>query len=250
MAMSTSLGMSESVVMVSMWRDDAGRELGRRAMHLLQKGECYEALRWVWVVGDSSDGTEGRLRAMTRAMGCEDRVTVVRFDTGIAGDDPESRIKRLSMTANRWWDEIRAEDVYCLIHESDLVSPKDVVKRLVAHAEAGRCPAAGWPVLKLGASWVFYDTYAYRRDGVHFSNWPPFHACYRAGEVFEVDSVGSLWLMWAEDVRGPQGVRCERRGAVDLCAGMKARGRRIWVDSTLVIVQPEGLWKPQVAPAE
>lgn len=226
------------VVMLSMWKDDSERDLKQRALRLLSK--TYPALRWVWVVGDSEDDTEARLRALVVAHPAGERVTIVRHDTGIVGDDPETRLLRLSETANAWWPEVREDDAYCLIHESDIDSPPDLVERFLA---TGKCPVAGWPLLKLGSQWLFYDSFVYRKDGVRFTNTPPYHACYRPGEVFEVDSVGTVWMFYAEDVRA--GARCDRMGALDLCRWMRERGRRIYVDSTLVMYQPVELWTPQ-----
>ena len=54
-------GGAPKVVLLSLWRDDTGRHLEARVAHLL--GKTYPALRWLWVVGDSADGTEDALRA-------------------------------------------------------------------------------------------------------------------------------------------------------------------------------------------
>lgn len=256
-----------AVVMLSMWRNDAKRRLQERVTYLLSK--TYPALRWVWIVGDSTDDTEARLRELATKHPAGGRVTIARRDTSIAGEDPESRIRRLSETANAWFDYVEEGDSYCLIHESDLVSSPDVVERLLA---TGKCPVAGWPVLEVNNERLFYDTWAYRCWGWRFSNRAPYHPCYRPDELFEVDSVGSVWLFYAEDVRvsGPGSAkdvalrpaqdvalrqaqdvaRCIDRGALDLCAWMTAHGRSIWVDPTLTILQPTSLWTTQAPPAE
>lgn len=234
------------VVMLSMWRNDEQRWLSERVRHLLSKS--YPALRWLWLVGDSQDGTEAALRAEAALWGEADRVRIERHDTGIVGEDPESRMRRLSETTNAFWPYLEAADFYCLLHESDLFSPADVVERLLA---TQRCPVAGWPVLELANhEQVFYDTYAYRQGGVRFGNRAPYHACYRPDALFEVDSVGSVWLFHAGDVRGADGVRCADRAALDLCAGLKRRGRRIWVEPRLRIEQPLALWVAQTPPPE
>lgn len=230
-------GARDGVVMVSLWKDDGERRLAERMWHLVGKSHPAPWLRWVWVVGDSSDDTEERLRAV--AVGR--RITVVRRDTGIVGDEPETRLRRLSETVNAAWEYV-GDARWVVLHESDIVSPADVVERLVSHAEAGRAPVAGWPVLGDGPNAVFYDIWGYRAGGTLFSNWPPYHAVYRPDEVFEVDSVGTCWLFHAEDVRGPDGIRCVDRAVLDLCAGMRERGRRFWVDPGLRVVQPVDLW--------
>jgi len=228
------------VMMLSLWRNDEGRQLPDRIAQLLLKS--YPELRWVWVVGDSADGTEERLRRVARTV---KGIEVVKADTGIVGDEPGTRMRRLSLTASAGLDRVRPEDDYVLIHESDIISPHDLVERLLA---TGKCPVAGWPVLGGQSGGIFYDTWAYRKDGRKFSNEPPHHPAYRPDQLFEVDGVGTVWMFHAEDVRA--GVRCEALAAVELCQKLRARGRRIWVDPTLVVVQPLDLLIPHAHPKE
>lgn len=230
------------VVGLAMWRNDQHRDLERRMSILLSKS--YPGLRWVWVVGDSEDYTEQHLRSLVALWQMQDRVTIVHHDTGMVGDDPATRMLRLSATANVYLAQVRAEDDLCLLHESDIDSPVDVVERLLA---TGKCPVAGWPLLRLGSEWVFYDVAVYRKDGVLFSNRPPYHACYRPGELFEVDAAGTCLLFPAACVRA--GARCIDAGVLDLCNWMKDHGYSLWVDPTLVVHQPTELWTPQ-APAD
>lgn len=225
-----------NVVMCSMWRDDATRRLTQRAAHLLSKAEDYPNLRWVWVVGDSRDDTVHRLADLT--VGRD--VTIVEMETGILGEDTPARLRRLSQTANVYLDYLTAEDDYILIHESDIISPADVVNRLVAHADAGRCPVAGWPVLDIRRGRrVFYDTWAYRQGGRQFTNAAPYHPAYVPDAPFVVDSAGTMLLFAAADA--PH-VRMEAGGFLDICAGLRAQGRSIWVDPQLIIEQPHALW--------
>ena len=224
------------VVMCSLWKDDLHRRLVDRVEHLLAKAETYPNLRWVWVVGDSRDDTTHALAGLSHGY----PVTIVDIgDTGIEGDDYASRLRRLGETANEWWNWI--DDVeYVLVHESDIISPADVVNRLVAHAGQGRCPIAGWPVLELRPNHhVFYDVFCYRKDGVRFSNNPPYHACYQPDRPFLVDSFGTMYLFHAEDV--PL-VHFEDMAVLDLCRQLREQGRDLWVDPTLIVDQPRDLW--------
>ncbi len=229
------------VVMLSMWRNDGERNLAWRAQHLLSKS--YPALRWVWVVGDSSDDTYARLLEVIDAVNPWRRVDLVQIDSHIVGDDPVTRRRRLGATANAWLNQLREGDDYLLVHESDIVSPVNLIERFLDHARAGRCPIAGWPILPLGQNRaVFYDIWAYRKDGVMFMNHPPFHACYRPHETFEVDSVGTCWMFAAADARA--GARFGDDAVLTMCADLRARGRRFWVDPDLIVVQPNELWVP------
>jgi hypothetical protein len=222
----------ERVAIMSLWQNDAAT-VEARAAHLLEKSH-YGPLRWVWVVGDSSDETEARLQAIVDAH-YEKDITIVRHDTHIIGEAPATRLVRLSETANAGLDAVRANDDYWLLHESDLRSPVSLVTRFL---NTGKCPIAGW--VTLGESDVFYDTFAYRKDGVMFSNSVPYHRCYWPDRLFEVDCVGSCWMAHAEDIRA--GVRCHEQGVIDLCQQFKERGRTLWVDPRISIVQPVELW--------
>jgi len=209
--------------------------------HLLAK--TYPALRWIWIVGDSQDDTYRRLLDIVNDVRNLRSIDLLVRDTGIAGDDLASRHRRLGQTANAWCDLVRPEDDYLLVHESDIISPADVVEAFLGHAQAGRCPVAGWPLLPIGEGQaVFYDIWAYRKDGQIFANCPPFHPCYRPDQPFEVDSFGTCWMMHAQDIR--DGARFGDRAVLDMCAWLKAHGRHLWVDPGLVVIQPGELWEP------
>jgi hypothetical protein len=225
------------VVLVSLWRNDEFRALSARAAHLLAK--TYPNVRWLWLVGDSSDGTEGVLRRQTEN---NPKVTVVKADTGIEGSDPWTRLRRLGATVDRALETINDEDDLVLIHESDLRSAPNVIERFLA---TGLCPIAGWPTLDLGARRVFYDTWAYRAAGTKFTNYPPYHQVYRPNEPFEVEGFGSVYMFHAEDVRA--GLRSGSRACLTLCDQLRTRfGRTLWVDPRIEIVQPTELWTPSV----
>lgn len=227
-----------TVVMCSMWRNDADRDLERRAAHLLSK----RTDRLIWIVGDSDDDTYERLREIAAH---DKRVMVAAYVSGVWGQDFDSRLRRLSMTANQWFAMLPAAAVHVIVHESDLVSPPDVVERLLAHAAVGRRCVAGWPVIRLEAQGApreqFYDTWGYRADGVQFAAWPPYHTVYRAEEPFEVDSFGSVYMMPREHVW--RGIDDWTDGAIGLCAHLRAAGERLWVDPTLRVEQPVHLWE-------
>lgn len=224
-----------AVVMMSLWRNDAGRKIRERAYHLLDKS--YPNLRYVWVVGDSQDRTVDLLHDISWKQHKE--VQFVKANTGIEGEEVHIHRKRLSLSANFGFATVRAEDEFWVIHESDLITPVNIVELFLA---TGKCPVGGWPTLTSGGRTIFYDTWSYRKDGVKFINDPPYHACFRAGEIFEVDSVGSCWMFYAQDLRS--GVRCFDEGCVELCAKFKKLGRMIWVDQRIPVVQPEDMWIP------
>lgn len=223
-----------NVVMSSLWRNDSARNLDTRAAHLLSKTNPTGAMRWVWVVGDSADDTEPRLHAIAAASGCD--VTMVRYDTHIEGDSPARRLTRLSNTANAAFEMLRDEDDVWIIHESDLISPANLVWRMVV---SGKDVLAPW--ITLGDR--FYDSWGFGKDGVLFNNDYPYHACYRPDQPFELDSVGSVMMFPADQLR--RNVRFHNMGVRDLCKQFKENGLKIWCDPTIHVIQPVELWTVQ-----
>jgi hypothetical protein len=230
------------VAMLSLWRDDAKRDIENRARHLLSKS--YPALRWIWVVGDSDDDTYQRLLAIINEVAPWRHVDLLRHTTEFRGADVVARRRRLSASANFGLSLLRPDDDYLLMHESDLRSPLNLVEIFLGHAQAGRCPIAGWPILPInGNQAVFYDIWAYRSNGVMFTNAPPYSPVYRADAPFEVDSFGSCWLAAADDMRDTR-IRFGEMAVLDVCAQLRERGRQLWVDPKLTIIQPPALWVP------
>lgn len=213
------------VVALSFWRNDMGKRIEERVHHLL--GKSYGNLRFIWVTGDNSDETEEYLRGIAAQ---DKRVSVIRFDTQIEGDEPNIRLHRLGLTANAGLEAIRKGDTYAMIHESDLVSPVDVVEQFIA---SGKDVIAGF--VWLGD--IFYDVYAYRKHGVKFSNHAPYFPDFDMHGLNELDSVGSCWMFPAR-----AGLRCTIGGCVEMCDNLRAMGYKIWCDPRIRIEQPIDLW--------
>lgn len=223
--------MRETVAMLSLWRNDMERHLERRIEHLLSKEGVS---RWIWVIGDSTDNTEDILAAWADAM---PYITLIKHDTGMgAATSPDEKLIRQSLTVSAGLAALTEEDDYVLLHESDLISPEDVAPRFLA---TKRRAVAGWVTLGDGPE-VFYDTYAYRRNGMKFTNDPPYHPDYRPDRLFEVDSFGSCFLAPAWALKG---LPVQRGGVIEMCAHMRALGLSLWVDPSVHIVQPRDLWE-------
>lgn len=229
--------------MLSFWRNDVARNLTARAAHLLDK--TYPALEWVWIVGDSDDTTAEALHDIQASAAVGLAISIVDIgDTGIPGDDPNVRLRRLSVTAQAGVDQVTPADDVVIIHESDIQSPPDLVERLLAIPQA---VVGAWPVL--GAAPLFYDIWAYRGlDGEHFTNYPPYHPTYRADAPFALASVGTVWKFPAAAVQA--GLRCATFGCVELCAGLRAQGYGVWCDPRIEVVQPLALWTAARFPVE
>ncbi len=231
------------VVMQSMWMNDVERRLSERVAMLLNK--TYRNLRWTWLVGDCEDNTADWLRYHLATCWSDkaDRVTLIEMQTRVIGHSQVQRLRRMCVTANIGLDSVRPTDDYLLIHESDLETPVDLIELLLA---TGKCPIAGWVTMQVNPiENVFYDIWGYRQNGKCFTDVHPYCDNYNPTQPFEVDSVGSVWMMHAEDFVGPDGVRIETEACVEMCEKLRERGRTIWVDPTLPIVQPKDLWEPQ-----
>jgi len=222
------------VVLMSLWRNDVGRDLEQRIDRLLAK---ESVTRWVWVTGNNDDATEDALAAVASKR---DDVTLIHYDSPTLGTNPDERLARLSETASVGLDDVRETDAYWCIHESDLISPVDVVTRLLAMQgdEPKVCAGMVWLGDQIGQCW--YDSYAYRKDGVWFTNSFPYHACVDMENPFEVHSAGSVMLFPAAPINA--GMRMERGGLIELSQKLREAGYRIIVDPKLNIIQPTHLW--------
>lgn len=215
------------IVVVSLWRNDADRNILCRVKHLLNKYSNKEDVRWLWGVGDCSDDTEKILRAVISP-----KVEIVNVDTGIAGETLATRRHRLAVSASILFTRIRKTDDLVCLHESDILSPEDVLDRL-----SSINPTAGWPILNLKDGSVFYDTFAYRHlKGHYFSPKEK-----KPDQKFQVSSFGTVWMAPASLVQGRiLGDDC----VVDLCKQWRTEGIELFVDPNVTVVQPTDLWSP------
>jgi hypothetical protein len=217
------------IVIMSLWRNDADRQLEERIDHLLAKKCVHHEVRWLWAVGDSTDDTEYLLRRTALA---EPRITVIRSDSGVEGNDLTSRRFRASWTASHMFSEIHEDAKYACLHESDLLSPPDVLDKLLAT----KTPVAAWPVIRLNGHPQFYDIWAFRgMDGVPFRadmQPPAYPICVR--------SFGSCWIAPANLVRNRV---LDETAIVGLCQQWHNEGVTMWVNPSVVVEQPTGLWE-------
>ena len=231
------------IMMYSLWRNDEHRNIQARMRHLTDK--TYGDLRWVWVCGDSSDATADILRDFAEEMRYHDGldITVVEHFTGIEGMDHYSRLLRLSASCSEAVAQTRESDDYIVVHESDLQSPPDLIEQFLA---TGKDYVAGATWLDLTEGRVFYDVWAFYRNGKRFSNGEPYHRDWTDDELLEVDSFGSCWMVPAAPFFGPNGIRVKYDAAREMCGRLKRRdpSARFWLAPWIEIVQPRELWEP------
>ncbi len=222
------------IVMLSLWRNDVARDLEARVAHLLSK-TCKQGLRWLWITGDNDDETCQRLSdAIPEGM----PVTIIDANTGIVGEDIDTRRRRGSETATELFAHIESTDDFACLHESDLRSEHDVVDQLLASGNGS--PIAGWPTLGNGPRPRFYDIWAYRDlRGRPFSPRSPFAKGYTPHAPFEVGSFGSVWLVPAPLLKDRV---IETRAVLELCQQWRAEGVTLLADPRIAVVQPLELW--------
>lgn len=226
------------IVVMSLWRNDANRNLRERALHLLDKKRSleYEAV-FLWAVGDCNDDTYEQLCGIAVEYFDSHTIFVLRADTGIVGEDVDTRRMRSSATATRMFaafPHYYPSAKYVMLHESDLQSPPDVIDRLL---ECDPFPCAGWPIITLADGPQFYDTWAYRYTaGDYFTAGAP-----QPQYPFRVRGFGSVWAAPAHLVAG-RVLKC--LAIRELCEQWWEEGVPMFCDPRVIIEQPTALWSP------
>lgn len=256
--------MKPKVAILSLWRNDAYSFLEERAYHLLDK--TYPNTKHIWIVGDTTDQTANKLKRIVRNLPhillrydgviripneihmAKKGIVIYQHDTEFAdGLTVADRLKRLEGSANLGLDCLSHLDDYVMIHESDIMSPPNIVELFMENAQQGRCPIASWPVLYDKDKYVFYDTWAYRANGYRFMNYPPYHPVYDENNPFIVDSVGTCWMFPAGFVLGENKIRLtDGTATIGLCNKLRERGATIWVDPTIIVEQNINLYVKRV----
>lgn len=227
------------IVVMSLWRNDADRNLRERALHLLSKTSVNHDVGFLWAVGDCDDDTWGQLRQIMEEFSFKKDIMMIRVDTGIVGEDVDTRRKRSSATATAMFGFLKTyyatQAKYAMLHESDLQSPRDVIDRLLLTGSGQPC--AGWPVIDIGQGPQFYDTWAYRYlSGAYFSADAP-----KPKRRLRIRGFGSVWVAPYSLVAG----RVLKHFAIrELCEQWYQEGVDMYCDPLTEIVQPVGLWSP------
>jgi len=204
-----------------------------------------EQLSWSLCIleGDSDDGTWDYL--VRWASEC-DWIVIGQEDVGepIEGEGIDGRAERWARAGNACFDLIDAVPEYShvLWMESDLCFPLDLLTRLLSHNVDIVAPMV----------WIgghFYDTWGFRDlKGKKWSNYPPYHPKYQSDSLLEMGSVGSCVLFRREILdagvrfRGPY----ETGLLVGVCNDARAKGFRVFADTSTSILHPVSLWADQM----
>lgn len=212
-----------------------------KQMEYLRKERTDINFHYVFGYGDSTDETCDLLHHLSPKS--TDLLDVSHGGAHYGSIVHPTRFKQLAYVGNRLWERIPLDADYVLHIESDLIWRVQDLSCLLKHAERlhgvfsnplARCIIAPRIMHTDGR---FYDTWAFRKDGVGFKNEPPFHSSLLDDENFiELDSVGSCFVLKADLARHLNWP--EKDVVVGLCKQARDMGTRIFLDKFVEVYHP------------
>lgn len=198
--------------------------------------------------GDSTDNTRTLLIGALTHTGLPARV----IDTTHGGpeygsfENPE-RFKQIAVWANRIWANISENADIVIFVDSDLIWEPDMLATLVNYVQHDAKMVVAPRVLHLdnpySPDWTepaWYDTFAFRSDGIRFVNNPPYHhrlnGGYTAGSMVPLDSAGGCMVMSGVLARASR--FSELDAIVGLCRDICAAGGNIQLAPNAVVYHP------------
>jgi hypothetical protein len=172
------------------------------------------------IEGDSTDGTRARLQ-QPRDLDVD--VVIHEHGGPVYGstEDP-ARMAQLTGVGNAIFNSVRESDDVLVYVESDLMWDAATIHSLMLSVICGACDVVA-PLVFAGPH--FYDIYAFRKNGVRFSPFYPYHADLNGEQLVDVDSAGSCLVMSAQVARE---VRIPVGGVlVEWCNSARAAGYRV-----------------------
>jgi hypothetical protein len=151
--------------------------------------------------------------------------------------DVTQRWLQISFVMDGVFERVRPEHEAVIWVESDLIWEPATLLKLLDHIQKPGVDAAVPMIWMRGA---FYDIWGYRRDGIRFTNNPPYHRLFSIPPVnglYLLDSGGGCVAMRGEIARS---CRCRppALAAVGFYQDMRVHGWRVWLDPTLSISHP------------
>jgi len=189
-------------------------------------------MRLIWGEGDSTDTTLEQLRVFQSLL--PHRIEIV--DCSHGGPEYGSvvntdRFRQLAFVGDCMWAYI-PEDADAVVYvESDLIWEPETLLTLIKRLQD--YPAIS-PMVYLRRQGfgqnAFYDVWAGRKDGKHFSHYPPYCDGFDPDKPFQVDSMGSCMAMRGELARG---LTWNDEVFVGICKQIYAKGSAVYLDPTL-----------------
>lgn len=223
----------------------------RNAVHYLprylEQIDCLDyalkgKLSFVWGEGDSTDNTRKLLQANTYRF----RAQIVDCSHGGAlfGSIVHAqRFKQLAHVGNTMLAAIPQDVEAVVLLDSDLIWEAATLVVLIHHlatypAIAPMIFHKDDPGLYAGYGPFFYDTFAFRRGQIRFSNMAPYHPDHPDEDraVLQMDSAGGCLAMRGELARQVHFSADEV--IVGLCKEIYQCGESVWLDPSLSIFHP------------
>lgn len=181
--------------------------------------------------GDSTDGT-----GVALFDECANRFDAHLIDVSHGGrvygsiEHPQ-RFRLLAQVGNRLLEHVPPNADVVGIVESDLIWDAPTLLGLIDHL--AHVPAVAPMVMDGERS--FYDIYAFRKNGKHFTKYPPY--CEWLGsDLVQLDSAGSVLFVQAHYARKAR--LTDERVIVGYCEQIREQGGSIWCDPTLSVAHP------------
>ncbi len=227
-----------NVVVGSAFRDSQGEQILRYrdqtralAKHLTSLGFGF---RIIAAEGDSTDNTRRFLRNHLVGPWNEnlDLVDATHGGPKFGSTEQPERMAALTKVGNTILEAVKEDDDILLYVESDLIWDVPTAMSLINLVQLGTDVVA--PMVFAGE--MFYDVYAFRKNGERFYGLPPYHPELKPEGLTEVDSVGSCLAMKAKIARE---IRMPPGGVlVGWCDEARKAGYKINVASQLRIQHP------------
>ena len=193
------------------------------------------AFRCVWGEGDSTDET---YMALTHSRTIY-RYTLVDCTHGgpkFGSVVDAQRFRQLAHVGRGIFAGIPADADVVVWVESDLVWEPATLLALIERVSSGRYPVMAPMVYLRREGWGecdWYDTWATRKDGKHFSHKPPYHNCYMPDRPFMVDSTGSCVAFRGDIARR---LIIDERLFPGACEQIYKMGHSVWIDPALSVI--------------
>lgn len=223
-----------NVTIISCFRDAVGHidrycdQMDALQTALRARGDTLTLLLGI---GDSTDDTDAMLHEA-----CLHRLSAYLIDVTHGGPKFGSvvdaqRFRQLARMGNTLLARVPAHADVVGIVESDLILDAETLLALIDHT--AHVPAIA-PLIMDGER-SFYDIYAFRKNGKHFTKYPPY--CEWLGsDLVQLDSAGSVLFVQAHYARKAR--LSDGEAIVGFCTGIREHGGSIWCDPTLSVAHP------------
>lgn len=149
--------------------------------------------------------------------------------------DVEKRWSQIAFVVDGILERVQPQHDAMLYVEADLLWEPSTMINLLKHLERVECVV---PMIWMNG--IFYDIWAYKKDGIKFTGRPPYHPSLNqqpVGGLYPIDSGGGCVAVKGTLART---YRC-RPESLAICgffAELKSHGHQTWLDKTLGIHHP------------